>query len=299
VTDKLRECRPEGSFVWCPRPAGIVHVIRACQTAKPVRARVLARTCRQFSHRPRTVAFLSSSRRPPLLLAPRRQPPFACIPSLRIGHVRKPGACVFGTQIEPCTGTTSPHPLPPGLSRSTMPHPPTTLPTRGILRLRRTPADPILLLLLRYAFLAVGPRALEEGCPQMARVLATVDCARVIARSLPNWFPEPRGVDTRKTCAAGCPTADRQLACLEIPLCWKRRTPRLGRAAELTAVGERRLRLMIVHQDLIVLLKGSSLLEARIAPSVTIKMWIRMVKTTRAAWRARTSGLWTAWTCRQ
>ena len=45
VTDKLREWRPEGSFIWCPRPVGFVYVLRACQTAKPVRARVFARTC--------------------------------------------------------------------------------------------------------------------------------------------------------------------------------------------------------------------------------------------------------------
>jgi len=45
---------------------------------------------------------------------------------------------------------------------------------------------------------------------------------------------------------------------------------------------------MIVHQYLITRLKGGPLLAARIAPSVPIKMWIRLVKTRRAARRART-----------
>ena len=56
---------------------------------------------------------------------------------------------------------------------------------------------------MQSAFLVVGPRALHAGCPQMARGFTTVDCARVMARSLPNWFPGTRGLHTRQISAAG------------------------------------------------------------------------------------------------
>jgi len=57
-----------------------------------------------------------------------------------------------------------------------------------------------------------------------------------------------------------------------VALCRTKRTPKLGTAADLDALGERRTWLKRFHQDLITWMKGGPLPAARIAPLVPIKM---------------------------